>query len=357
MTNSVKQLSVVLPSESYDIFIGRGLLATAKDYLSLARRVLILTDDGVPASYAQAVATAVKAAGGTPVLFVIRQGEESKSLTTAEAVLSKMLTEGFTRSDCLAAVGGGIVGDLGGLVASLYMRGVNFYNIPTTLLSQVDSSIGGKTAVNLSGIKNAVGAFYQPKRVLIDLDTLATLPNRQVSQGLAEALKMSLTHNAALFSLFESGDPLSHIEEIVYASLSVKRDVVEQDEKETGLRRVLNFGHTVGHGIESRFGMDADKAAEDNTREAGLYHGECVALGMLPMCEGALRERLRKVLATLSLPTELSLSAKEITAAMRHDKKATATGVKAVLVEEPGSFVMKELSFEELENRINATFG
>ena len=228
---------------------------------------------------------------------------------------------------------------------------------PTTLLAQVDSSIGGKTAVNLSGIKNAVGAFYQPKRVLIDLDTLRTLPKRQVSQGLAEALKMSLTHDPSLFALFETGDPLSRLDEIVYASLAIKKSVVEQDEKETGLRRVLNFGHTVGHAIESRFGIDADKGAAENTREAGLYHGECVALGMLPMCEGDLRDRLRAVLRVLSLPTTLSLSSDELTEAMRHDKKAKGDGVSAVLVEEPGSFVIKNLTFEELKNRINATFN
>lgn len=357
MTNSVKTLSVCLPNESYDILIGRGLLAVADEHLALGRRVLILTDDGVPAVYGEAVATAVTRAGGTPTLYVIRQGEESKSLTTAEGVLARMLREGFTRTDCLVAVGGGIVGDLGGLVASLYMRGIDFYNLPTTVLSQVDSSIGGKTAVNLCGIKNAVGAFYQPKRVLIDLDTQRTLPKRQVSQGLAEALKMSVTHSASLFALFESGDPLAHMEQIVYESLDIKRRVVEADEKEMGLRRVLNFGHTVGHGIESRFGIDSDKSTEENTREAGFYHGECVALGMLPMCEGGLRERLKKVLKTLALPTEVSLAAAEITAAMRHDKKATDTGVKAVLVEEVGSFVMKELSFAQLEARINATFG
>ena len=352
MKNSIQQLSVNLPNESYDILIGRGLLDAADAYLPLARRVLILTDDGVPAVYAATVADAVTRCGGDPVVETMKQGEKNKALTTVEQVLSRMLNAGFTRSDCLVAVGGGVVGDLGGLTASLYMRGIDFYNLPTTLLSQVDSSIGGKTAVNLCGIKNAIGAFYQPRRVLIDLDTLHTLPSRQISQGLAEALKMSLTHDAALFSLFESGDPLAHLEEIVYASLSIKRSVVEQDEKETGLRRVLNFGHTVGHGIESRFGLDSDRK-EGN----GLYHGECVALGMLPMCGDDLKERLRAVLRTLSLPTEISLSAKEILEAMHHDKKATATGVHAVLVEEPGSFVLRDLRFDQLEDRITATFG
>ena len=353
MTTSVKTLTVRLPGESYDVHIGRGLLRNAEKYLSLDRKVLILTDDGVPKEYAETVAAKAR----TPFIHTVRQGEESKSLASAEAVLSRMLREGFTRTDCVVAVGGGIVGDLGGFIASLYMRGIDFYNLPTTVLSQVDSSIGGKTAVNLCGIKNAVGAFYQPKCVLADLDTLATLPPRQISQGLAEAVKMSLTHDASLFALFEKGDHTSHMEEIIYASLAIKKSVVEKDEKETGLRRVLNFGHTVGHGIESVFGIDADKAETDDTREKGLYHGECVALGMLPMCADALRPRVEAVLRALGLPTAVSLSTEDILSAMHHDKKATASGVHAVLVEKPGEFLLKDLSFEELKARINATFG
>ncbi len=353
METSVKTLTVKLPSESYDVHIGRGLLRNAEKYLALDRKVMILTDDGVPKAYAEAVAAKAKA----PFIHTVKQGEESKSLASAEAVLSHMLREGFTRTDCLVAVGGGIVGDLGGFVASLYMRGIDFYNLPTTVLSQVDSSIGGKTAVNLSGIKNTVGTFYQPKCVLADLDTLATLPERQVSQGLAEAVKMSLTHDASLFALFEKGEHMAHMADIIYASLAIKKSVVEQDEKEAGLRRVLNFGHTVGHGIESLFGIDADKAEDSNTREKGFYHGECVALGMLPMCADALVPRVKAVLDSLGLPTSLSLSADAVIKAMRHDKKATARGVHAVLVEAPGSFVMQELSFADLKNRINATFG
>ena len=144
-----------------------------------------------------------------------------------------------------------MVGDLAGFAASAYMRGIDFYNIPTTLLSQIDSSIGGKTAINFGGVKNIVGAFYQPKKVLIDPDLLKTLPPRQISNGLAEAIKVGLTSDEKLFDIFENGEIGSRLDEIIVRALTVKKNVVEQDEKEAGLRRILNFGHTVGHGIES----------------------------------------------------------------------------------------------------------
>ena len=174
-------LHMELGDRSYDIHIGRGLLSRVGEYFSLDRRVLILTDDGVPAAYAEAVADACR----TPTLVTVPQGEESKALSVWEDVLAVMLGEGFTRADAVVAVGGGVVGDLGGFVAASYMRGVDFYNIPTTLLSQVDSSIGGKTAVDFRGVKNIIGAFHQPRGVLIDPALLKTLDERQMASGRA----------------------------------------------------------------------------------------------------------------------------------------------------------------------------
>ena len=200
-----------------------------------------------------------------------------------------MLDAGFTRRDCVIAVGGGVVGDLSGFAASIYMRGIDFYNIPTTLLSQVDSSVGGKTAIDFEGVKNIVGAFYPPKAVLIDENVLSTLPLRQLNNGLAEALKMSMTSDRELFDIFENGNPYENIGTVIEKSLLIKTDVVNKDEKEQGLRRVLNFGHTIGHGIE------AEQAGR-------LYHGECVAIGMIPMCSTETAERLKRILAKLGLP-------------------------------------------------------
>ncbi len=216
------------------------------------------------------------------------------------------------------------------------MRGVDFYNVPTTVLSQVDSSIGGKTAVNLDGIKNIVGAFYQPKKVLIDLDLLSTLSERQIGNGLAEAVKMSLTSDKELFELFEKGNINDSMDEIITRSLKIKKAVVEQDEKEQGLRKILNFGHTIGHGVESF------------ERLNGLYHGECVALGMIPMVSDDLRPRLIKVLANLRLPTAVELDADEVYRAMTHDKKGEGDSVTITTVQSPGEFEMKKVRFREL---------
>ena len=188
-----------LGEDSYDIVVQRGILSKANEYLELDRRVLVVTDSGVPECYAKAVADQCK----NSVICTLEQGEGSKSLEAFGRLLQVMLDNGFSRKDCVVAVGGGVVGDISGFAASAYMRGIDFYNIPTTLLSQIDSSIGGKTAINLGSVKNIVGAFYQPKKVLIDPDLLTTLPARQISNGLAEAVKMALTSDEELFDIFE----------------------------------------------------------------------------------------------------------------------------------------------------------
>ena len=325
-------LHMELGELGYDIVIERGALDRAAELLELDRKVLVVTDDGVPAEYAAKVAASAK--DGT--VFTVAQGEDSKSLERFGEIMSRMLKLGFGRKDAVVAVGGGVVGDLAGFAASAYMRGIAFYNIPTTVLSQVDSSIGGKTAVNLDGIKNIVGAFYQPRKVLVDLDLLSTLPQRQISNGLAEAVKMSLTSDADLFGLFEIGNISENMDEIITRSLMIKKNVVEQDEKEQGLRKILNFGHTIGHGIESFEHLN------------GLYHGECVALGMIPMVSDTLRPRLIKVLENLSLPTSVELDCDAVYAAMIHDKKGEGDCVTVTTVPDAGRYEMKRVAFDEL---------
>jgi len=321
---------VHLGDRSYDVIVGPGVLDKSGEYLDLQRRVLIVTDDGVPEVYADKVADVCR----QPLLCRVPAGEGSKSLERFGCLLSSMLQAGFTRADCVVAVGGGVVGDLAGFAAASYMRGVDFYNIPTTVLSQVDSSIGGKTAVNLDGIKNVAGAFYQPRRVLIDTDTLSTLPPRQVANGLAEAVKMALTSDAELFRLFEQEDAAANLPHIIERSVRIKKDVVEQDEKEKGLRRILNFGHTIGHGIESQ-GL-------------GLYHGECVALGMIPMCGEAVRPRLIEVLKKCDLYRELAYDWGKITKAAFHDKKVNGSKATVTTVNEIGSYEIKTVECLEV---------
>ena len=316
-----------LGEASYDIVLERGCLKRAGELLNLDRKVLILTDEGVPARYALTVADRCR----EPHIYTVQQGEGSKSFAVLEAILTKMMELGFTRGDCVCSVGGGVVGDLGGFAAACYMRGIDFYNIPTTILSQVDSSIGGKTAVNLGGVKNIVGAFWQPKKVLIDPDTLDTLSERQKSSGLAEAVKAGLIADPVLFAMFEDyaagGAPLD-LEKVIAASLMVKKKVVEEDERESGVRKILNFGHTIGHGIES---------------VTGLLHGECVAMGMIPMCSPAVRSRLVPVLGALHLPARVHADPEEVYKAVLHDKKMGDGFVSIVSVDTVGSYTIQKV--------------
>ena len=316
----------------YDIVLEQGALKKAGQLLDLDRRVLIVTDSGMPRRYADALAAQCKA----PILVTIPGGEASKSIAQFEQLLSAMLRADFTRKDCVAAVGGGVVGDLSAFAASCYMRGIDFYNIPTTLLSQVDSSVGGKTAVNLDGVKNIVGTFCQPSRVLIDPETLQSLDPRQLHAGLAEAIKMAATFDPELFALIEASESLQDdLPEIIRRSLCIKRDVVEQDPKEHGLRKVLNFGHTVGHAIES-------------FHKGTMLHGECVSLGMLPMCSAPVRGRLKKVLEKYQLPTQIAQTRQQLLPYLLHDKKMGTGRISVVFVEEIGSFTLRELSPEDI---------
>ncbi len=323
----------------YDIVLETGALERAGEYLNLDRRVLIVSDTGVPERYAECIARASR----EPVRVTIPAGEASKNLSQWEELLRTMLEHSFARGDCVAAVGGGVTGDLAGFAAACYMRGIEFYNIPTTLLSQVDSSIGGKTAVDFGGVKNIVGSFYPPARVLIDPDVLGTLPARELHAGLAEAVKMAATCDGELFGLIERSESLEEdLPEIIRRALLIKKRVVEEDPLEHGLRRVLNFGHTAGHAVES-------------LGEGSLLHGECVALGMLPMSSGAARERIRRVLVKYDLPVRIPFGTQELLSYMKHDKKMQGDRVCAVFVEEIGSARMERVRPEDILRRVEET--
>lgn len=333
----MRVLTVNLGERSYDITVGQGLLSEADKYFNLKRKVLILTDSGVPKEYAKKVSDCCECSR----IYTVPEGEGSKSVATFEALLTEMMNFEMSRGDALVSVGGGVVGDLGGFAASAYMRGIDFYQIPTTVLAQVDSSIGGKCAVNLGGTKNIVGAFYQPRGVLIDTDTLSTLSKRLIASGLAEAVKMALTSDKELFEKFEKEDiNESNVEDIIVRSLMIKKSVVEQDEKESGLRKILNFGHTFGHGIEAE------------TEMRGLYHGECVALGMLPMCSDEVRSRLLPVLQNLGLPTEYDYDIDSALAFVIHDKKCSGGRLDVITVSEVGVCDIQKMTVEDFKNTI-----
>ena len=333
------KLTMKLNRSGYDIILKRGCLSNLHQFTNVQnRKVFVLTDSGVPAQYAQTVAAQCP----DSTVYTVPQGEGSKSLKVYGQVLQAMLEFGMTRKDLLVAVGGGVVGDLGGFCAATFMRGIEFAQCPTTTLSQVDSSIGGKTAVDLGETKNIVGAFWQPCVVLIDPDTLDTLPRRQYVNGLAEALKAGIIADPELFVLFEKGHVEDNIEEIIYRSLQVKKRVVEQDERENGMRACLNFGHTIGHGIEAVKGIRG-------RRTNGLYHGECVALGMLPMIEDKqLVKRTRAVMRTLGLPVRTGVDKHKVLGYMQHDKKSCGDSITVIRVPGLGCWRADKIAVSDL---------
>ena len=278
-------INVKTSGGSYNITLKRNALNEVNKILDIKGKALIVTDSGVPGIYVEIVKNQIE----NSIVYTFPQGEKSKNFETYSALLKTLAENKFDRKDCVIAVGGGVTGDMAGFTAATYMRGIDFYNIPTTLLSQVDSSIGGKTAIDFAGYKNLVGAFYQPKAVIIDPDVLDTLTDRQFNNGLAEVIKMSATSDSDLFELLENNDAKDIIDVVIEKSLLIKKAVVEEDEKETGLRKVLNFGHTVGHAIESVTGLDT------------LYHGECVALGMMFMSTGKAKEQIKNLLSKNNL--------------------------------------------------------
>ena len=330
-------ISVGIKDKEYDIVLEKDALKSADKHLDLNRRVLIVTDTGVPREYLDTLTKQIK----SPIAYTLEMGEINKNMDNYVDILRVLTKEKFTRSDAVIALGGGVVGDIAGFAAATYMRGIDFYNIPTTLLSQVDSSIGGKVAVDFCGVKNIVGAFYQPKKVIIDPDLLKTLDKRQVSAGLCEAIKMAITCDKELFELIEASCDLEKdIETIIKRSLYIKKGVVEKDPYETGLRRVLNFGHTIGHAIESYFSTSK------------YLHGECVAMGIIPMCHSDIRGRIEAVLQKYSLPTRENVPVDALIDFIKVDKKAQGKNINIIYVKEIGSFEMMNIPLEDLRSYI-----
>jgi 3-dehydroquinate synthase len=346
----VRQIAVHLGARSYAVHVGRGLLDAVGPEcarLGLGRRTAVVTQRPV-AGLAARVAASLRGAGFEPAVLEVADGEPAKSLREAERLWDGFLAHGLDRACPVVAVGGGVVGDLAGFAAATYMRGVPLVQVPTTLLAQVDASVGGKVAVNLPRGKNLVGAFHQPRLVVIDPDSLATLPERQYRSGLAEAVKTGAALNADLFGSLEADvaglrrrDP-ARLESVVAACCAEKAAIVEQDEREeSGVRMVLNYGHTVGHALEALSGYGR------------WLHGEAVAIGIVAAARLAVRlrmadrrtaERQEALLQALDLPTRFDgPGPREIADLLRHDKKARDGRVAFVLLKAIGQ---AEVSFD-----------
>ena len=324
------KITVEIPDHKYNIHIKKGLLADVHNYVDLNRKVLIVTDDMIPEEYVQALQKQCPEC----YLATVHAGEAWNAL----------LENGFGRKDLLIALGGGVVGDLTSFAAATYMRGVDYINIPTSTLAQIDSSIGGKGAINLGDVKNIVGAFHQPRAVFIDTDLLQTLDDRNFYNGLAEAVKAGMIGDASLFELFEQmpvereAIQQDYIEQIISKALAVKKTVVEQDERENGPRQILNFGHTVGHAIESAGELE------------GLLHGEAVSVGMLQVTEDAtIKERLAAVLAKLNLPTSHNYMPEQLLEVISHDKKTSGNKINLIQVKQIGKAEIVKLPLEAVK--------
>jgi 3-dehydroquinate synthase len=341
----MRVVNVPLGTRSYSILIGQGLLSqlgSECQKLELGQRCAVICDRHVAPLFGATTEKSLRTAGFDPVRITVSAGETAKSLKTVQRCYDELAAHRLERKSFVVALGGGVVGDLAGFVAATYLRGVPFVQVPTTLLAQVDSSVGGKVGVNLKAGKNLVGAFHQPKLVLCDLDALKRLPSRQFRAGLAEVIKYGIIYDADLFQRLERDLPellkLSPelLAEVVARCCEIKADVVGQDETETGLRAILNFGHTIGHAIENSIGY-------------GKYlHGEAISIGQIAaarLSAGLLGlaardvERIRGVFDRAGLPTRLRLSApqrRRLLEAMKLDKKVSAGEVKFVLADSIG---------------------
>ena len=346
-------IHVDLGAHAYDIEIEAGLLpqigAKVAKLLPKAKKAAIISDTNVAPLYAAKLEASLAAAGLGVVKVIIEAGEQSKNMTVLSSVLEQLAQGGLTRSDVVLTLGGGVVGDLGGFAAASYMRGVAFVQVPTSLLAQIDSSVGGKVAVDLAAGKNLAGAFYQPKAVFIDTDLLATLSTRFLHDGLAEAIKYGCIKDAALFDKIagfaNDAELLANIDDIVAICCAIKARIVEQDEFDTGLRMLLNFGHTLGHAVEQHFGY------------SGFTHGEGVAIGMyqltkrteeLGLTPAGSAERIKRVLQKYNLPIAAGVAKSELLDTMARDKKKNGNSITMIILRSIGEGDLLKLNWQQV---------
>ena len=338
----------VKASKTYDIHIGMNILDTVG---ALIHQVIggnvaaIITDDIVSAIYGNTVTTSLSENGYKVVSHVIPNGESSKNPENLIKILDFLAKEKLSRTDVLVALGGGVVGDLAGFAAASYMRGIPFVQIPTTLLAAIDSSVGGKTAINLSAGKNLAGAFYQPDVVICDISTLSTLSDEVFADGCAEVIKYGVIADKELFELIKK--PIQdNLIEVIARCVEIKRDIVIEDERENGIRKLLNFGHTVGHGVEALSGYC-------------ISHGHAVAAGMaieakaaakMNLCDNQCVDEILKMLRLYNLPESTDYSLEELADACLSDKKRDGDSITMIFPIEIGKCILKEIPVNELQS-------
>ncbi|MBO5163987.1 MAG: 3-dehydroquinate synthase [Ruminococcus sp.] len=334
-------------SSPYDVYIERGSLAKSGELISKvidSKKTVIITDDTVNSLYTDTLVQSLEKSGISPSVFVFPHGEQSKNLNVLGGIYDFLCKKRITRSDFIIALGGGVVGDITGFAAASFLRGIKFVQIPTTLLAQVDSSVGGKTAIDIAGGKNLVGAFKQPALVICDSDILRTLPQSELSCGMAEVIKYGMIRDEKLFEVLEKHD-ISNVDEvmddIVYTCIDIKREVVENDEFDKGERMMLNFGHTLGHAIEGWHNY------------TNYTHGMGVAVGMCMiterLCSPELAERLKKCVVSYGLPTSTEAPLSELLPFCSTDKKCESGSISYIICNKIGKAEIKKVTVAEFE--------
>ncbi len=344
----MRKIRVVLGSNSYEILVGPGLLDQAGRLLQengFAGKLVVITHPGLNRQYGEALCRTLAGDGFSVSTLLVPEGEAQKTLATAGRLYQELTDVFAERTTPVLALGGGVIGDLAGFVAATYLRGVPLVQVPTTLLAQVDSSIGGKVAVDHDRIKNRIGAFYQPSLVIADTDTLKTLPAAELANGLAEVIKSAAIMSQEFFSFLEENlgriiaGEAGVLEEVVFRTAAIKAGVVMKDERDSGLRNILNFGHTVGHAVESVSGFD-------------MPHGQAVAIGMVVAARisremGLLDknglDRLTGIIEKAGLPVKMpGISTEKVMQAMKHDKKVAQDKIRFVLLESIGNAMITD---------------
>ena len=348
--NSLLEVSVELSRAPYKVLIGATAISFSGELISRVSkpcRCVVVTDSNVGPLYAEAVELSLSQAGFQPVRVTVPAGESSKSISQLGFICDAMIEAGLDRSSLLIALGGGVVGDLAGFVAAVYYRGIPYIQIPTTIVSQVDSSVGGKTGVNAAGGKNLIGSFHQPRLVIADTDTLRSLPEREFNEGFAEVIKHAAIRDPAML------DSLDDLPSLIARNVGIKAAIVAEDEFETkGLRALLNFGHTIGHGIEAAAGYGK------------FLHGEAISLGLSAACRLSVEKsdlteqdaaRISSALASYKLPLRLddSIKTDAIFCALKKDKKFAAGGIRFVLLRQLGdAFVSDAVTEADIRRAI-----
>lgn len=335
-------------SKHYDVCIQRGLLPQAGEYIrnvAGGMTVAIVTDDTVDALYGEVLRESLQAQGYRVVKFVIPHGESSKNAANYIALLNYLAEQSVTRTDCIVALGGGVPGDLAGFTAATYLRGVSFVQIPTTLLAMVDSSVGGKTAIDLDAGKNLAGAFYQPDLVLCDTDVLQSLPADVFADGCAEVIKYGIILDEELFDRLKQ--PIyPQLEQVIARCVQIKRDVVMQDERDLGLRQLLNFGHTIGHAVEANSNF-------------AVSHGSAVAIGMCiaaniaaaqNLCSKECAQDIYDMVRAYGLPTNTNYTAEQLSAAAQKDKKRSGDSIHLILPSKIGRCEIHKTPVAQLQD-------